>query len=241
MRDPTMAVPLMMTDLERPPRWRRRHSSSRPRSGDDREDRDLGDRGAAGDHPGDDWTALIAPIRAARRRHPCGHQQGDLQVGGPRGRRARGRTTWRAESCGWWRDAATRRSSRPSHGFVLAAAGIDASNVPAGTVALLPLDPDQSARGSGHPPGDLGIEVARDRQRHDGPALARRRVDTAIGAAGSTCCGTCAVSATPPAICSRPRSLQSPTSWRQRPSSSRASSPRHRSLWSAVFPSARRF
>ncbi|HEX3897744.1 MAG TPA: coenzyme F420-0:L-glutamate ligase [Mycobacteriales bacterium] len=31
------------------------------------------------------------------------------------------------------------------HGFVLAAAGIDASNVPAGTVALLPLDSDVSA------------------------------------------------------------------------------------------------
>jgi coenzyme F420-0:L-glutamate ligase/coenzyme F420-1:gamma-L-glutamate ligase len=31
------------------------------------------------------------------------------------------------------------------HGFVLAAAGVDASNVPAGTVALLPEDPDRSA------------------------------------------------------------------------------------------------
>ncbi len=31
------------------------------------------------------------------------------------------------------------------HGLVLAAAGIDASNVPAGTVALLPVDPDASA------------------------------------------------------------------------------------------------
>src|SRR3954468_8713780 len=32
------------------------------------------------------------------------------------------------------------------HGFVLAAAGVDASNVPAGWVALLPEDPDASAR-----------------------------------------------------------------------------------------------
>ena len=31
------------------------------------------------------------------------------------------------------------------HGLVLAAAGVDASNVPAGTVALLPVDPDASA------------------------------------------------------------------------------------------------
>jgi len=33
------------------------------------------------------------------------------------------------------------------HGLVLAAAGVDASNVPPGTVALLPVDPDASARG----------------------------------------------------------------------------------------------
>jgi coenzyme F420-0:L-glutamate ligase/coenzyme F420-1:gamma-L-glutamate ligase len=32
------------------------------------------------------------------------------------------------------------------HGLVLAAAGVDASNVPQGTVALLPIDPDASAR-----------------------------------------------------------------------------------------------
>jgi coenzyme F420-0:L-glutamate ligase/coenzyme F420-1:gamma-L-glutamate ligase len=32
------------------------------------------------------------------------------------------------------------------HGFVLAAAGVDASNVPPGSVALLPIDPDSSAR-----------------------------------------------------------------------------------------------
>src|SRR2546423_1567915 len=32
------------------------------------------------------------------------------------------------------------------HGFVMAAAGVDASNTPAGTVLLLPVDPDRSAR-----------------------------------------------------------------------------------------------
>jgi coenzyme F420-0:L-glutamate ligase/coenzyme F420-1:gamma-L-glutamate ligase len=32
------------------------------------------------------------------------------------------------------------------HGFVMAAAGVDASNTPAGTVLLLPEDPDRSAR-----------------------------------------------------------------------------------------------
>src|SRR5579859_1081697 len=35
------------------------------------------------------------------------------------------------------------------HGLVLAAAGVDASNTPPGTVVLLPEDPDGSARGLG--------------------------------------------------------------------------------------------
>lgn len=37
--------------------------------------------------------------------------------------------------------------TRTSHGFVLAGSGIDASGVPAGELALLPVDPDASARG----------------------------------------------------------------------------------------------
>jgi len=36
--------------------------------------------------------------------------------------------------------------SQTRHGFVMAAAGVDASNLPAGQVALLPADPDASAR-----------------------------------------------------------------------------------------------
>jgi coenzyme F420-0:L-glutamate ligase/coenzyme F420-1:gamma-L-glutamate ligase len=36
--------------------------------------------------------------------------------------------------------------SQTRHGFVMAAAGVDASNLPPGQVALLPLDPDASAR-----------------------------------------------------------------------------------------------
>ena len=41
---------------------------------------------------------------------------------------------------------ATTRIVQTRHGLVLAAAGVDASNTPAGTVALLPVDPDASAR-----------------------------------------------------------------------------------------------
>lgn len=47
------------------------------------------------------------------------------------------------------RAVATRgplRITATRHGFVLANAGVDASNVPAGTIALLPLDSDASAR-----------------------------------------------------------------------------------------------
>ena len=51
------------------------------------------------------------------------------------------------------RVVATRRTPRgltriveTSHGLVMAAAGVDASNTPAGTVLLLPVDPDASAR-----------------------------------------------------------------------------------------------
>ncbi len=43
------------------------------------------------------------------------------------------------------RRGATRIVETP-HGFVVAAAGIDASNTPAGTLVLLPEDPDASAR-----------------------------------------------------------------------------------------------
>lgn len=43
-------------------------------------------------------------------------------------------------------DGSVLRIVETHHGLVLAAAGIDASNVPNGTVLLLPKDPDESAR-----------------------------------------------------------------------------------------------
>ena len=71
------------------------------------------------------------------------------------------------------------------HGLVLAAAGVDASNVPRGTIALLPLDPDASAarlrdglrtsRGV-----DVGILITDTMGRPWRNGL----VDVAIGAAG---------------------------------------------------------
>lgn len=43
-------------------------------------------------------------------------------------------------------DHGTMRIVQTRHGFVMAAAGVDSSNVPAGHVLLLPQDPDRSAR-----------------------------------------------------------------------------------------------
>lgn len=71
------------------------------------------------------------------------------------------------------------------HGFVLAAAGIDASNVPAGSVALLPLDPDASAtRIREELQRLLGVQVAVLVSDTMGRPWRDGLVDTAIGAAG---------------------------------------------------------
>jgi coenzyme F420-0:L-glutamate ligase/coenzyme F420-1:gamma-L-glutamate ligase len=75
---------------------------------------------------------------------------------------------------------------RTHHGFVCANAGIDESNVPAeGTVVLLPLDPDGTARGlrarlrelTGRAPAVLITDSF-------GRAWRRGQLDSAIGAAG---------------------------------------------------------
>ncbi|HVY10171.1 MAG TPA: coenzyme F420-0:L-glutamate ligase [Mycobacteriales bacterium] len=71
------------------------------------------------------------------------------------------------------------------HGFVLAAAGIDASNVPAGSVALLPLDPDASAgRIRDGLRERLGVDVAVIVTDTMGRPWRDGVVDTAIGASG---------------------------------------------------------
>jgi coenzyme F420-0:L-glutamate ligase/coenzyme F420-1:gamma-L-glutamate ligase len=75
--------------------------------------------------------------------------------------------------------------SRTHHGLVLAAAGVDASNVAPGTLVLLPQDPDASAR-------RLRTDLARRRQVNvavvvsdtAGRAWRTGQTDIAIGAAG---------------------------------------------------------
>ena len=51
-----------------------------------------------------------------------------------------------AEEMTWEYMRGTTRIVETTHGLVMAAAGVDASNTPAGTVVLLPVDPDASAR-----------------------------------------------------------------------------------------------
>src|SRR3954451_11486272 len=71
------------------------------------------------------------------------------------------------------------------HGFVLAAAGVDASNVPAGWVALLPEDADASARAlRAGVRSRLGVDVAVVITDTFGRPWRNGLVDVAIGAAG---------------------------------------------------------
>jgi coenzyme F420-0:L-glutamate ligase/coenzyme F420-1:gamma-L-glutamate ligase len=71
------------------------------------------------------------------------------------------------------------------HGFVMAAAGVDASNTDPGTVVLLPVDPDESARriraGLLH---ELGVRVGVLVTDTFGRPWREGVVDVAIGAAG---------------------------------------------------------
>lgn len=71
------------------------------------------------------------------------------------------------------------------HGFVMAAAGVDASNTPAGTVLLLPLDPDESARRIRDGLREaLGVEVGVVVTDTFGRPWREGQTDVAIGAAG---------------------------------------------------------
>lgn len=77
------------------------------------------------------------------------------------------------------------RIARTRHGLTLAAAGVDASNVAAGTVVLLPLDPDASARTIRAGVRRLsGVDVAVVVTDTAGRAWREGQTDIAVGAAG---------------------------------------------------------
>ena len=70
-------------------------------------------------------------------------------------------------------------------GLVMAAAGVDASNTPAGTVLLLPVDPDASARAlRAGVSGALGVRLGVIVSDTAGRAWREGVTDVAIGAAG---------------------------------------------------------
>ncbi|HEY2506716.1 MAG TPA: coenzyme F420-0:L-glutamate ligase [Streptosporangiaceae bacterium] len=77
------------------------------------------------------------------------------------------------------------RISQTRHGLVLAAAGVDASNTAPGTVILLPVDPDGSARRLRKAISDLaGARVGVIISDTMGRPWRTGQTDTAIGAAG---------------------------------------------------------
>jgi coenzyme F420-0:L-glutamate ligase/coenzyme F420-1:gamma-L-glutamate ligase len=75
--------------------------------------------------------------------------------------------------------------ARTRHGLTMAAAGIDASNVALGTVVLLPLDPDASARALRHRLHELtGLQLGVVVTDTAGRAWREGQTDIAVGAAG---------------------------------------------------------
>jgi coenzyme F420-0:L-glutamate ligase/coenzyme F420-1:gamma-L-glutamate ligase len=77
------------------------------------------------------------------------------------------------------------RISQTRHGLVMAAAGVDASNTAPGTVVLLPVDPDGSARRLRKAIGDLaGTRLGVIITDTMGRPWRTGQTDTAIGAAG---------------------------------------------------------
>jgi coenzyme F420-0:L-glutamate ligase/coenzyme F420-1:gamma-L-glutamate ligase len=75
--------------------------------------------------------------------------------------------------------------SETRHGFVCANAGVDASNVAEGTVALLPIDPDLSARRlRAQLQHRSGVQVGVIVSDTFGRAWRRGQTDVAIGVAG---------------------------------------------------------
>ncbi|MBQ0987209.1 coenzyme F420-0:L-glutamate ligase [Streptomyces sp. F63] len=77
------------------------------------------------------------------------------------------------------------RISETRHGLIMAAAGVDASNTPAGTVLLLPVDPDASARAIRDGlRAALGVDVGVLVTDTFGRPWRTGLTDVAIGAAG---------------------------------------------------------
>jgi coenzyme F420-0:L-glutamate ligase / coenzyme F420-1:gamma-L-glutamate ligase len=143
--------------------------------------------------PGDDVAALVAAaVRAAAPGDRLA--DGDIVlvtskiVSKAEGRVLRARDREAAIDAESVRLVARRGSTRiveTRHGFVMAAAGVDASNTEPGTVLLLPEDPDASARRiRAGLRSALGVDVAVVLTDTFGRPWREGQTDVAIGAAG---------------------------------------------------------
>ena len=139
--------------------------------------------------PGDDLAALLAPELRAR-----GARDGDVVavtskiVSKAEGRLIPGDDRTEAVARETVRVVAQRGDlviAETAHGFVCANAGVDASNVEAGVLALLPEDPDGSAAGlQAALTAALGVRVAVVITDTFGRAWREGLVNVAIGCAG---------------------------------------------------------
>ena len=152
--------------------------------------------GIAEVHPGDELAELVADAAAAQgtplAEHDClvvtqkvvSKAEGRLVELDPDDRAARRRLV-ESESVRLLRIRGDLVISETRHGFVCANAGIDLSNVAAGTAALLPVEPDRSAR---HIVDALrarrGVDVAVIVSDTFGRAWRMGLTDVAIGVAG---------------------------------------------------------
>lgn len=144
--------------------------------------------------PGDDLAALLAATRPDLRdgdvvvvtSKVVSKAEGALLVAGPgEDREALRQRAIAAESA----EVLARRDrtviARTRHGFVLASAGVDASNVHADEVALLPQDPDASARALRRGLREwLGVDVGVIVSDTFGRPWRCGLTDVALGAAG---------------------------------------------------------
>ena len=139
--------------------------------------------------PGDDLAALLAPPLASLEA-----RAGDVVVVTQKiVSKAEGRLVPEGEGRASWVQRETKRIvarrgdlviAETRHGFVCANAGVDASNVGAGALALLPDDPDGSAERLRKELADGGLPIAVVITDTFGRPWRRGVVDVAIGCAG---------------------------------------------------------
>ncbi|MEW2457844.1 coenzyme F420-0:L-glutamate ligase [Streptomyces albus] len=145
--------------------------------------------------PGDDLVALIVDaVEAARAADGRGLADGDILivtskiVSKAEGRVVEADDREAAIDAETVRVVARRGAARiveSRHGFVMAAAGVDASNTPKGTVLLLPEDPDAAARTIRDGVREaLGVTVGVVVTDTFGRPWREGQTDVAIGAAG---------------------------------------------------------